>query len=75
MRTGCAEGYCTIVNSKKMTAADLKKYNNKHQANDFLATYGSGRESLFVWMLEDVEIELNPKPYSYSASSWCKLVK
>ena len=65
-------GYAKIVDSIEMTVEDLKKHNDKHQANDFLEEYANGRETLFAWVLEDIEIELNPKPYSYSTGSWCR---
>jgi len=66
-------GYAKIVNSIERTVEDLKKHNDKHQANDFLDKYAKGRKTLFAWVLEDIEIELNPKPYSYSTGSWCRV--
>jgi len=73
MKTKRVEGYCTIVGSKEMTVEDLKKHNDKHQANYFIDTYANGRNTLFAWVLENVELEPNPKPYSYAAGSWCRL--
>jgi hypothetical protein len=64
-------GYARIVNSIEMTIEELKKYNDKHQANDFLGKYAEGRKTLFAWVLENVEIEEEPKSYSYSTGSWC----
>lgn len=66
------EGYATITDSIKMTVQELRNYNDKHQANDFIAKYAKGRNTLFAWVLEDIEIEPKPKPYSFSTGSWCK---
>jgi hypothetical protein len=49
-------GYAKIVDSVEKTVADLKKYNDKHQANDFLEKYADGRETLFAWVLEDIKV-------------------
>ena len=65
-------GYAKIVDSIERSVDDLKKHNDKHQANDFIDAYANGREILFAWVLEDVALEPNPKPYSYSTGSWCK---
>jgi hypothetical protein len=65
---GCAR----IVDSVEMTVEELKKHKDKHQANDFLDKYAKGRETLFAWVLEDVEVEPKPKPYPYSTGSWCQ---
>ena len=65
-------GYAKIVDSIEKTVEDLKKYNDKHQAEDFIDKYANGRETLFAWVLEDIEVELIPKPYSYSTGSWCR---
>ena len=73
MKTKCVEGYCTIVGSKEMTVEDLKKHNDEHQANYFIDEYAKGRKTLFIWVFEDVEVEPNPKPYSYSTGLWCKV--
>jgi predicted transcriptional regulator len=67
-------GYAKIVDSVEKTLEDLKKHNDKHQANDFIDTYANGRETLFAWVLEDIKVESNPTPYSYSAGSWCKVL-
>ena len=67
-------GYAKIVDSFERAVEDLKKQNDKHQANDFLDKYANGRESLFAWVLEDIEVEPNPRPYSYSTGSWCKVL-
>ena len=56
-------GYAKIIDSIEMTLEDLKKHNDKHQANDFLDKYANGRSTLFAWVLEDIEIESNPKRY------------
>ena len=66
-------GYATIIDSVKITIAELKKHNDKHQANDFLDRYAKGRKTLFAWVLEDIQVELRPKSYSYSTGSWCKI--
>jgi ASCH domain len=62
-------GYARIVDSVE----ELKKYNDKHQANDFLEKYAKGRKTLFAWILENVEIEAKPNPYSHSTGSWSKI--
>lgn len=64
--------YARIVDSIEMSVEELKKHNNKHQANEFLEKYADGRKTLFAWILEDVEVEAKPKPYSHSTGSWCK---
>jgi hypothetical protein len=71
-KTKCCAGYVTIVDSVEITVAELLKYNDKHQANDFLKQYAKNSDSLFAWFLKDIEIELNPKPYTYSTGAWCK---
>lgn len=55
-----------------MTDQELKKHNDKHQANAFIDKYAKGKKTLFAWVLEDIEAEANPKPYSFSTGSWCK---
>jgi len=65
-------GYAKIVDSVEKTLEDLKKHNDKHQANDFIDKYANGRETLFAWVLEDIEVESNPKLYTHSTGSWCK---
>jgi hypothetical protein len=55
-----------------MTLEDLKKHNGTHQANDFIDRYANGRETLFVWVLEDIEIAREPKPFTHSTISWCR---
>jgi predicted transcriptional regulator len=65
-------GYAKIVDSMERTVEDLKKHNDKHQANDFIDMYANGKETLFAWVLEEIEVEPNPRPYSYSTGSWCK---
>jgi hypothetical protein len=65
-------GYAKIVDSIERTVEDLKKHNDKYQANDFIDKYANGRETLFAWVLEDIEVESNPKPYTYSTGSWCR---
>jgi hypothetical protein len=67
-------GYAKIVDSIEKTLEDLKKHNDKHQANDFLDKYANGRETLFAWVLEDIKVESNPTPYSYATGSWCKVL-
>lgn len=71
-KTKKCEGYATIVNSIEMSIDELKKHNDKHQANDFIDKYAGDRKSLFAWVLTDVEVEPDPKSYSYSTGSWCK---
>ena len=64
-------GYAKIVGSVEMTLDDLRKHNDKHQANDLIDHYANGRLTLFAWVLEEVEIELHPKHYTHSTGSWC----
>jgi len=71
-KTKCYVGYATLSDSVEMTVAELLKYNDKHQANDFLKQYAKNRETLFAWILKDVVVEPNPKAYSYSTGSWCR---
>jgi hypothetical protein len=47
-------------------------YYDKHQANEFLMQNAKNRETLFAWILKAVEIEINPKRYTFSTGSWCK---
>ena len=63
------EGYATIIDCREYSVRDLKKFGNKHQANEFIAKYADKRETLFAWVLSDVSVEANPKPYSYSTGS------
>lgn len=65
-------GYAKIVDSVEMSIEELKKHNVKHQANDFLEKYADGKKTLFAWILEDVEVEAKPNPYSHSTRSWSK---
>jgi hypothetical protein len=55
-------GYAKIVDSIEMTLEELKKNDDKHQANDFLDKYANGRSTLVAWVLEDIEVEPTPKP-------------
>jgi predicted transcriptional regulator len=66
-------GYATIIDSVEMTVEELKKHNDKHQANDFSDEYANEKKTLFAWILSDVEVEPNPKHYSYSTGSWCRV--
>lgn len=66
------EGYVTIRDCIEYSVKDLKKFGDKHQANGFIDKYAGDRETLFAWVLSDVAIETNPKPYSFSTGSWCK---
>jgi hypothetical protein len=72
-KTKCCVGYVTIADSIEMTIEEMKKHNDKHQANDFLEEYAFGKKTLFAWVLKDVVIEPKPKEYSYSTGTWCKL--
>ncbi len=71
-RTRRIVGYAKIAGSFEMTVEELKKHNDKHQANDFLDEYGEGRKTLFTWVLANVKEEIKPKLYSYSTGSWCR---
>jgi hypothetical protein len=66
-------GYAKIVDSIEKTLEDLKKHNDKHYANDFIDKYANERKTLFAWVLEDIQIETEPKFYTYSTGSWCKI--
>jgi hypothetical protein len=66
------EGYATIIDCQEYTVRDLKKFNEKHRANEFIDGYAGERETLFAWVLSEIEVEPYPKPYSYSTGSWCK---
>jgi hypothetical protein len=61
-----------------MTIEELKKHNDKHQANDFIEKYVKGRKgqkerkTLFAWVLEDFELEPNPRQYLHSTGPWGK---
>jgi hypothetical protein len=71
-KTKKVEGYAKIADSFEITLQELRKHEDKHYAFHFLDKYAKGRKSLFVWVLKDVEIEFNPKPYTFSTGSWCK---
>ena len=79
-KTMCYVGYATLIDSVEMTIEELKKHNDKHQANDFIDKYAKGRKgqkerkTLFAWVLKDV-VKTKPKRYSHSTSSWCKTEK
>jgi len=66
------EGYASIRDCQEFSVKDLKKFGDKHQANEFIEKYAGNRETLFAWVLSDVSVEANPKPYSFSTGSWCK---
>jgi hypothetical protein len=65
-------GYAIITDSVEITIEELKKYNNRHQSNDFLEENAQGRKTLFAWVLDDVRTREDYRPYSYSTGSWCK---
>ena len=56
-KTKCCVGYATLIDSREMTIEELKKHNDKHQANDFIDKYAKGikgqkeRITLFAWVL------------------------
>ncbi len=66
-------GYARIVDSIEISVKELKKHNDKHRANEFIDKYAKERKTLYVWVLDDIEVTSDPKPYSYSTGSWCKL--
>src|SRR5208283_4018534 len=70
-KTMCYVGYATLIDSVEMNIEELKKHNDDHQANDFLDEYAKGKETLFAWILKDVQVEPKPRPYNYSTGSWC----
>ena len=43
-KTMCYVGYATLTDSIEITIEELKKYNDKHQANDFIEKYAKGRK-------------------------------
>ena len=77
-KTMCYVGYATLIDSIEMTTEELKKHNDKHQANDFIEKYAKGRKgqkerkTLFAWGLEDIEVKAKPKPYPPSTGAWSK---
>jgi len=71
-KTKQVEGYADLIDSFEMTVKELKKHNDKHRANEFPEGYAKETKTLFVWVLKDVEKELEPYPYSFSTGSWCK---
>jgi len=77
-KTKCYVGYATLIDSVEKTIEELKKHNDKHQANDYIDKYAKGRKgqkerkTLFAWVLDDIEVEAKPKPYSHSTGSWSK---
>ncbi len=72
-KTKCCVGYAKIVDSVEMTIEELKKHNDKHQANDLIDNYALKRNTLFAWELKEIKIKEKPKPYSYSTGIWCKI--
>jgi hypothetical protein len=72
-KTKLVAGYVTIVDSIEMPIEQLKKYNDKHQANDFLDSYAKKSKTLWAWKLTNIEVEPKSIPYSYSTGSWCKI--
>lgn len=68
-------GYATIVDSLEKSLDELEQYSSKHQANDFLRKYAKGRDTLYAWVLDDIEVEPEPdsRLYSYSRGCWCKI--
>lgn len=44
-RTMCYVGYATLSDSIEMSIAELKKYHDKHQANDFIDEYAKGKKT------------------------------
>jgi hypothetical protein len=73
-KTKCYVGYATITDSIEMTIEELKRHNDKHQANDFLDKYANGKKTLFAWILQDGEVEANPKVYTHSTGSWSSIL-
>jgi hypothetical protein len=73
-KSKCCVGYATIADSVEMTVEELKIHNDEHQANDFLDKYAERRETLFAWVLEEVEVEKKPMRYAHSTGSWCRIL-
>jgi len=65
------EGYAILKDSFPMNIQTLLENNHKHRANAFITGYAGGKTKLYVWVLEDIQTESNPKPYSFSTGSWC----
>ena len=65
-------GYADLTDCFEMSLEDLVLHNNKHMANSILEEYAGTRETLFVWVLKNIESEPEPYHYSYSTGSWCK---
>lgn len=43
------EGYVSIRDCQEFSVKDLKKFGDKHQANEFIEKYTGNRETLFAW--------------------------
>ena len=65
------EGYANLTDCKEYNVKDLKKFGDKHQANEFIDQYAGEKKALFAWVLSDISVEPKPKLYSYSTGSWC----
>jgi hypothetical protein len=51
------EGYANITDCIEFNVKDLKKFGDKHQANEFIDRYAGEKETLFAWVLPDISLE------------------
>jgi hypothetical protein len=69
-KTKLIEGYATVSDIKKMSVAEMKQYNEKHLASDFIDGYVSKRkkpvEHLYAFVLTDVVANVKVKAYTPS---------
>jgi len=65
-RTRLIEGFATISEIKKLHVAEMKKYNDKHLANDFITKRWNDRPWLYAFVLS--QVINNPNPVSYPRS-------
>ena len=62
---------------QKSGLLELKKYNDKHRANDFIDGYAKGgkgqkeRKTLFAWVLKEA-VRTESKPYLGHSVLWGK---
>lgn len=52
--TRLIEGFATVAEVKKLTTSEMKKYNDKHLANDFIEERWNDRPWLYAYVLSDV---------------------
>lgn len=65
-KTKLIEGYATVVDVKKKTPNEMKRYNDKHFADDFIDKHWSDRPWLYALVL--AEVECKPMKQAYPSS-------